>query len=86
MAFDGKSLKINARARKNGVVRVAVCDSNGDTIPGFGLEDCVVFGGDSVRHEVRWSGGATLPPPESSRFRKLVVALDEAEIFGFVVE
>ena len=87
LEFSGRSVRINARVRKNGSIRVAVCDADGEPIPGFRLDDCVPFGGDSVRHEVRWSGGSVLPPPNGgSRFRKLIVALDEAEIFGFVVE
>jgi hypothetical protein len=40
-----------------------------------------------VRHECRWQGGgAILPPSGRGVFRKLVFAVEEAEIFGFVVD
>jgi hypothetical protein len=80
------TLKINARARPNGSIRVAVCDSNGAMLPGYTLDDSLPFTGDAVRHECRWQGGAALPATGHGVFRKLVFAVDGAEIFGFVVD
>jgi hypothetical protein len=52
LSFDGSSLQINAKTRGNGSIRVALCDSSGVAAPGFGLDDCVPFSGDDVRHVV----------------------------------
>jgi hypothetical protein len=86
LRFSGTSLKINAKARRNGSVRAALCDSKGKVLAGYGLDDCAPLTGDGVRQEVRWTNAAALPPPDQNGFRKLIFALDEAEIFGFVIE
>lgn len=84
LEFAGTQLSINARTRTNGVIRAAVLDVSGEPIPGFGWEDSVPFAGDEIRHVVSWKNGSTLPP--AGGFRKLAFRLENAEIFGFVVE
>jgi hypothetical protein len=84
--FDGTSLKINARTRGNGFIRVGLADSNGAPVPGFGIEDSIPFSGDAIRHECRWKQGSSLPAARGEEYRKIVVELDNSEIFGFVVE
>ncbi|OEO32252.1 hypothetical protein VW23_012485 [Devosia insulae DS-56] len=87
LSFDGKTLSINARVRTNGAIRVGLLDSSGGAISGYGLDDCLPFTGDAIRHAVRWRGQAELPPAKHpGQFRKFVITIDEAEIFGFVVE
>ncbi|RYE08072.1 MAG: hypothetical protein EOP22_15165 [Hyphomicrobiales bacterium] len=86
VCFDGKSLEINARVRTNGSIRVGLLDSSGNALPGFGLEDCVPFSGDAIRHQVKWHGQTDLPAPaHPNQFRKLVFAIDEAEVFSFTI-
>ena len=58
LQFSGSTLKLNARTRPNGHIRVALCDSSGSILPGYSLEECVPFNGDAVRHEMRWSASA----------------------------
>lgn len=87
LSFDGRTLSINARARRNGSIRIGLLDSSGNAIPGFGIEECVPFSGDAVRHKVRWDGQAELPAPAKlGQYRKFLVEVQEAEIFGLVVE
>jgi len=87
LSFDGSTLRINAKTRKNGSVRVGLLDSAGVPVPGFGLDDCIPFSGDDVRHQVTWARSDALPAPATpGAFRKIVFAIDQAEVFGFVVE
>jgi hypothetical protein len=86
MSFDGGKLKINARTRRNGTIRVGLADAGGTALPGFGIEQSIPFTGDAIRHCCRWTGTDTLPKAEPDQYRKLVVAIDDAELFGFGVE
>jgi len=86
LLFAGTKLRINARARHNGRIRVGLTNSSGETLAGFGVDDCVPFSGDSIRHECQWTGGATMPTAGRDEYRKLVFELSDAEIFGFVAE
>jgi hypothetical protein len=87
LSFDGRKLSINAKARRHGSIQVGLLDSSGNAVPGFGPADCTPFTGDAIRHEVHWHGQTELPArTHSNQFRKFVIALDDAEIFGFVVE
>lgn len=45
------------------------------------------FSGDAVHHEIRWRSQETLPAPAHiGEYRKLVLVVDQGEIFGFVAE
>ena len=59
MVFDGSRLVINANA-SSGSVAVEILDSNGKAIPGLDARACRTFRGDSVRHEITWTNGASL--------------------------
>lgn len=65
---SGSRLTVNVDAAE-GECRVAVLDTQGQTLPGYTREDCVPIMGDSVRHTARWRGGNTLPFGEPIRFR-----------------
>jgi hypothetical protein len=85
--FGGRRLWINARCRGGGSIGVGIADSNGQHLPGFSVEDCMPFTGDSVRHEVTWSSGTMIPAVASpAEYRKLHVQLDNAEMFSFVID
>ena len=75
-------LQINGRCHEGGSIRVALLDGKtGKPLPGFTLDDCDPFDGDSVRHPVTWKSGASLAElPESVR---LQVVQSNAELFAF---
>lgn len=58
-------LTLNYQTAKNGTLRVAVEDLNGKPIPGFTLENCKPFKGDSLHHTVVWEDG-----PDISALRR----------------
>jgi hypothetical protein len=53
LRFTGQHLFVNVEA-KTGELRVEVLDERGQTIPGFGRNDCVAVQADSTRQAVHW--------------------------------
>ncbi len=51
MEFDGKHLFVNAKAD---TLVAELLDANGDVIPGYEKEKCVVFSGDSCKYMLTW--------------------------------
>jgi hypothetical protein len=87
MMTDGRTVRINARCRNGGSIKVAVLDSEHNVLPGRGFEDCVPFTGDAISHTVRWQNGDDFGGERGPiDFRKLAFLIDEAEIFAFGFE
>lgn len=60
LTFDGNSLKINAKLKKNGSLKVQILDENNQPITGFGLQEAIVIKGDQLNAAVKWRGQASL--------------------------
>jgi lysophospholipase L1-like esterase len=76
----GDRLIINADIA--GTLTVSVLDTDGNTIPGYGHDDCNALTGDSVRHAVSWQSEKNIPNygPFSLEFR-----MKNAQLFSFTV-
>lgn len=57
LIFNGRRLAVNYSTSAAGSLRVEIQDSNGDPLPGFGLDDTEELYGDSTEQVVRWSSG-----------------------------
>jgi hypothetical protein len=79
----GKRLWLNASTEREGWIRVAVCDDWGRVYKGYGHEVCQAISGDSLRHEVHWSGNTRLPAPEKEM--RLRIYSRKASIYGFTL-
>ena len=85
----GSRLQINAACGPDGYIKVEATDVAYQTLPGCGRDDCDVFAGDSVAHEVTWRGSASLPMPDASdmrgglAYRRLLFILRDAELYSF---
>lgn len=77
----GTRLRINARCRDGGSIRVGALAPEGGALEGCSVEACDPFTGDDVAHTVTWSGSEEIPG--AGRFRRLVFHLERAEIFSF---
>ena len=53
-------LTLNYQAAKNGTLRVAIEEPNGNLISGFTLDNCKPLKGDSLRHNIMWKDGADI--------------------------
>ena len=62
LQFAGKALYINGHiTAAGGEIACELLDANGNPIPGFTRQDCTVFTGDNVGHQITWGGSTTLP-------------------------
>lgn len=60
LTFEGKTLRLNLKTARSGMVKVELQDANGKAINGFALEDCQALKGDAIGMEARWKDGADL--------------------------
>ena len=59
LVFSGSRLALNLDSR-NGVAKVALLDTNGVELAGYGLNDCNPITTNSVNQIVTWNGGSSL--------------------------
>lgn len=78
LRLGAPSLILNADA-SGGEVRVALLESDGRAINGFGLEDCEPLRADSTRWSARWRSGANVP---TDRAVCVVVEMSRARLFS----
>ena len=78
----GGKLLINAQCDDGGHIEVQVADGAGKVVPGFEKENCVVFKGDAVTHQVTWKDKTTLP----SGWLKLHFFLRGARLYTFQLQ
>jgi hypothetical protein len=58
--FSGNQLEINYATSAAGEVKIEIQDEDGNTIPGFGMEDCQTIIGNEIKRVVSWKGGTDL--------------------------
>lgn len=78
VVLEGESITLNARA--DGEIRVRVLGADGQTLDGFGLDDCAPITGDSVAHPVTWRRVSRIPQGQPVR---LEFRLTDAELYAF---
>lgn len=84
MRIAGDRLEINGRCQEGGSIRVELLDAEGKPRPGFSIDDCDPFEGDSIRHTVTWNGNPALPNNLSKQVSlRLVIASGDAYSFRF---
>ncbi|HRE84214.1 MAG TPA: hypothetical protein PLN52_24430 [Opitutaceae bacterium] len=78
LVVQGGSLIVNADASL-GVLRVALRESDGRSLPGFTLEECEPLRTDATRHRVRWNSGQAVP---SDRPLTVIVEMTSTRLFS----
>ena len=81
ITFKGNELQINANA-KSGMIAVEILDENGQTISGYGQQDCVPFSEDSIRGRIAWKSGSRLSALAGKPIR-LVFHMKMARLYAF---
>lgn len=82
LTFEGSRLELNLSTAAAGGVRVELQDRAGQPIKGYSLEDCPEIYTDSVRHTVKWKGGADVSKLAGQPVR-LRLALRDADVYSF---
>lgn len=80
--IQGNRLEINGRCREGGSIRLELLDAAGKPVPGFTINDCDPFDGDSIRHAVTWKGAAEIPAGLSQPVSVRAV-ISSADLFAF---
>ncbi len=82
LRFSGHRLVVNYSTSAGGVLRVELQDSNGQSLPGFSLTDCMPLTGDKIEQTVRWKSGEDLSTVTGKTVR-MRIAMQEADLFAF---
>jgi hypothetical protein len=66
-------------------VKAELLDAPGQPRPGYEVDHCQAFQGDSLNGELTWAGQAAVPPsaPDGTRIRFL---LKKAKLYSFWIE
>lgn len=82
LQFSGSELTINYATSAAGMMRIALCDPNGNPYEGFSIDDSDPIYGDSLDRTVTWKGNKDLSSlkgkPVSIRFD-----MREADVYSF---
>ena len=78
VVLAGGTIKVNAKV--DGSLRVRVLDGDSKSIAGYGADDCMPIGGDSLAHVVTWKGSRKAPV---DRPIQLEFLLHDARFYGF---
>ena len=81
LTFLGTNLVLNFSTSAAGGIRVEIHDTDGEEIPGFGLNDCPEIFGDSIERLVSWKNGRDLSELEGKVIR-LHFVLKDADLFS----
>jgi len=80
--FTGDELRLNFATSAAGEVRVELQDEAGQTLPGFGVEDCEPIFGDAIDRPVVWRGEPRLRDI-AGRPVRVHFALSDADLFAY---
>jgi len=79
--FTGSQLEINYSTSAAGQLRVELQDAEGNSLPGFTLDDCEPIWGDHIARVVKWKNSPNLAALASKPVR-LRVDLTDADLFS----
>ncbi len=80
--FEGHELELNYSTSAVGAVKVEIQDQKGNTLPGYGLDDCPEMFGDEIEGGVRWEGGWDVSSLAGERVR-LRFQIKDADLYAF---
>jgi hypothetical protein len=79
--FTGDHLLLNSATSAAGGIRVEIQTADGNPIPGFTLEECPIFVGDSLEHVVTWANGSDLSQLQGQPIR-LRFVMNDADLYA----
>ncbi len=82
LTFSGKELRLNAATGAAGSIAVEIQDADGKPLPGFTLEECRAFSGDSTDRALAWKSGSDVSALAGKPVR-LRWVLKDADVFSF---
>ncbi|MBN1290515.1 MAG: hypothetical protein JXB48_01655, partial [Candidatus Latescibacteria bacterium] len=80
--FEGRRLMVNFSASAAGSMLIEILDANGNSIPGYTLDDCIEILGDDIERIVTWKQGDNVSKlagkPVKLRFK-----IKDADLYSF---
>lgn len=80
--YNGNSLRVNARTKHCGEIRIQVFDEDRLVIPGRSLADCDPIDGNLVDHPVTWNGDESIRLTGQGKPCAFLIRLRAAELFS----
>jgi hypothetical protein len=81
LTFSGSRLVLNYSTSAAGQIRVEVQDESGESLPGFGLDNCPEIYGDEIERVVSWRTGSDLTSL-AGRTVRLKIEMKDADLFS----
>ncbi len=81
--MESPGVEINAATGPDGYVRAELLDLRNRVIPGFSLQDCLPFSGDSIRHRLSWRTNQ-FPGGWKNSPKKIRFFLKNADLYSYV--
>jgi len=81
-SFSGRKLVLNINTGGLGYAQVGLVDENGQSIAGFGVDECVLINGNFVAHPVEWLERGTDVSALAGRPLRLVFRLRGASLYA----
>jgi hypothetical protein len=85
LAFQGKSLLVNADIADGGWIKAAVLSRDSRPMSGYGLDDAVALTKDTTKGRMGWNSGRGLDPPDDDHLR-ILFELKNAKLYSFWIE
>ncbi|MGK0237016.1 MAG: hypothetical protein ACI92G_000473, partial [Candidatus Pelagisphaera sp.] len=82
VTFEGDSLELNFSTSAAGSIRVEIRDIEGNALPGFSLEDCPTYFGDSVAKTIVWNNQTDLSV-HAGQPVQIFFELKDADLYAF---
>lgn len=82
LVFTGRELSLNFSTSAAGGVKVGLEDAEGNAIPGFSLDDCVMQIGNELDRKVTWKSGTDVSTVAGKPVR-LRFSMKDADIYSF---
>jgi hypothetical protein len=80
--FTGDRLTVNFSTSAAGSLRVGLLDTEGNPLPGFGIDDCDELFGDSVERVVTWGGTSDISA-HTNRTITLRLTFMDTDVYAF---
>ena len=81
LVFAGGELELNCATSAGGSIRVAICDPDGNALPGYSAADCDPIIGDELARRVSWRGSRNLAAL-AARPVRLRFVMAEADVYS----
>jgi hypothetical protein len=85
LTFTGAQLEINYATSAAGQIRVELQGADGQSLPGFALDECEPIYGDHIARFVKWKGGSDVSA-HAGRVVRLRFEMSDADLFSLAFQ